>query len=97
MKILDIFRSIKPSVEDESCEYILTRIIDIYKRKKIHSFKLISVSSGLSRLIKIKYGGEFIPKHNTYLINPTNNIEPIEISCNLKDLEDLLAKLRKEE
>ena len=95
MSLKDIFRTIMPSVEDESCDFLLYHIFDNYNKNK--AYRLTNVTPGLASLIKRRIGGDYARATKTFLINQDKSISPIEISCNMKDLEALLIKLKKGE
>lgn len=95
MGLKDFIRTLKPTVEEESCEYLLSRVLDHLNKNR--TYRLTNVTPGLAALIKRKREGEYFRSSETFLLNPRANTNPQDLSCNMQDLTQLLIKLKKGE
>lgn len=92
MGIKELFRSIVPSKEDETCFYLITRILSVGSKYKARRYT--NVTPGLAALLKRKYGGNYDSTQRVYYMMPERDVFE-DMSCNMKDLENLLIKVKK--
>lgn len=100
MSFKDFLKIIKPTDENQSQFYLLSRII--YNMGKDKTYRLTNVDIGLAALLKRDYKAEYFKKDNVLLINPVYFgaaiiQDPVEINCDSEELQSLLISLMKGE
>lgn len=94
MGFKDLLRKFIPTVEDENCFYLITRILDTSVKYKARRFT--NVTPGLGSLLKRKYGGEYFAEQKVYyMMSKRDTFEDLE--CSMKNLETILVKEKKRE
>ena len=92
-KFKGVTEEIKPTFKDESCEYLICKIINYGGTNR--GYKLTEVTPGLAFLLKRKYGGEYFEKNQTFIVNPQMKKGVKTISCTEENLQDMVIKIMK--